>query len=61
LDETAKRFGEKVVDSCVVSVSDSLGLINISESRNIPAENEFTCSTVFEKEKLYLKSMGFSE
>ena len=61
LDESAKRLGEKVVDSCQVSVVDSLGLINISESRNIPAESEFTCSTVFEKEKSYLKSMGFVE
>jgi len=61
LDESAKRLGEKVVDSCLVTVVDSLNLINISETRDIPAESEFTCSTVFEKEKSYLKSMGFSE
>ena len=61
LDESAARFGEKIVDSCLVTVVDSLNLINISEVRDIPAESEFTCSTVFEKEKSYLKSMGFSE
>ena len=61
LDESAARMGEKIVDSCQVSVVDTLGLMNISESRNIPAESEFTCGTVFEKEKSYLKSMGFAE
>ena len=61
LNESAKRLGQKVVESCQVSVVDTLGLMNISESRNIPAENELTCSTVYEKEKSYLKSMGFAE
>lgn len=49
------------VVGCRVSVIDSLGLMNVSAERYIPATDNSSCVTVFEKEKSYLKSMGFSE
>jgi len=49
------------VEACEVSVIDSLGLMNITESRYIPATDFTACETVYEKEKSYLKAMGFSE
>lgn len=52
---------EPVVTACRVSVVDSLGLLNVSDSRYIPASELTTCDIVYEKEKAYLKAMGFSE
>lgn len=49
------------VEACQVSVIDSLGLVNITENRYIPATDFTACETVFEKEKSYLKAMGFAE
>ena len=53
--------GIQVVDGCVVTIQDSLHLKNVSERRYIPATAEYTCEMVYEKEKNYLKAMGFSE
>ena len=53
--------GIQVVDGCVVTIQDSLNLKNISETRYIPATPEYTCEIVYEKEKNYLKAMGFAE
>lgn len=52
---------EYYVQGCRVSVVDSLGLMNVSTERYIPATDNSSCITVFEKEKSYLKSMGFAE
>jgi len=49
------------VEGCLVTVVDSLGLKNISEERYIPAADTYSCETVYEKEKSYLKAMGFAE
>lgn len=61
LVESEQRMGNKVVDACLVSVVDSLKLLNISAERYIPAENNLSCAEVYEKEKSYLKAMGFVE
>ena len=62
VNEILSKAGiEYFVDGCRVSVVDSLGLINVSAERYIPATDNSTCITVFEKEKSYLKSMGFAE
>ena len=61
LDEASRQHGIKDVDACAVTVEDSLKLKNISETRYIPATDEYTCEMVYEKEKSYLKAMGFSE
>lgn len=53
--------GHKHVDACEVTVTDSLGLINISETRYIPATETYDCEVVYDKEKAYLKAMGFEE
>lgn len=57
----AKAGMEYFVEGCRVSVVDSLGLMNVSAERYIPATDNLSCITVFEKEKSYLKSMGFAE
>lgn len=49
------------LEGCVVTIQDSLGLKNISEVRYIPATYTYSCDVVYEKEKAYLKAMGFSE
>lgn len=61
LDNSSKFQNRKVVDGCKVSIIDSLHLQNISEQRYIPATPQYTCETVYEKEKSYLKAMGFAE
>ncbi len=61
LDESARMHGIKEVDVCAVTIEDSLKLKNISETRYIQATDEYTCEMVYEKEKSYLKAMGFSE
>ncbi len=61
LVESERMAGRKVVDGCQVEVEDSLHLMNISEQRYIPAAPDYTCKTVYEKEKAYLKAMGFQE
>ena len=53
--------GIKNVEVCAVNIQDSLKLKNISETRYVPATHEYTCEMVYEKEKNYLKAMGFSE
>lgn len=53
--------GHKKVDACEVTVTDSLGLMNISETRYIPATDAYDCEIVYDKEKAYLKAMGFEE
>ena len=53
--------GIKHVDACQVTVTDSLGLMNISETRYIPATDTYDCEIVYDKEKTYLKAMGFEE
>ncbi len=57
----SERGIEPVLVACQVTVIDSLDLKNISEMRYIPATDPLSCETVFEKEKSYLKAMGFAE
>lgn len=57
----AQNTSRPVVEACRVSVVDSLELMNITENRYIPATDFTTCETVYEKEKSYLKAMGFAE
>ena len=62
VNEILSKAGiEYFVEGCRVSVVDSLGLINVSAERYIPATDNSSCITIFEKEKSYLKSMGFAE
>lgn len=61
LDNYSRQNGVKELEACVVEVKDSLGLKNVSASRYIPATEEYNCEMVFEKEKAYLKAMGFAE
>ena len=62
VDEVLGKSAVKYfVKGCRVSVIDSLGLINVSAERYIPAMDSSYCVTVFEQERDYLKSMGFTE
>ena len=62
VDEVLSRSSTtRLVEACNVSVKDSLGLANITTYRSIPTTGVISCADVFEKEKLYLEAMGFSE
>ncbi len=66
VEEVLSRNNQTVLsdynlDGCNVYVSDSLNLINISDHRYIPATNSESCAIIFDQEKSYLESMGFSE
>ena len=62
VDEVLGKSAVKYfVKGCRVSVIDSLGLINVSAERYIPAMDSSYCVTVFEQERDYLKSMGFTK
>ncbi len=61
LSSADRQRGKRVIDACIVSIEDSLHLVNISAQRYIPATNEYNCEVIFEKEKAYLKAMGFEE
>lgn len=62
VDEVLSRSSTtRLVEACNVSVKDSLGLANITTYRSIPTTGIISCADVFEKEKLYLEAMGFSE
>lgn len=58
---THPESGKKHVEACHVTVTDSLGLMNITETRYIPATETYGCEVVYEKEKSYLTAMGFQE
>lgn len=51
----------KVMDACHIEVTDSLDLVNIKTDKYVPLQDSTTCETLFNKEKSYLKAMGFAE
>ncbi len=59
--ELSSSTTSRTVDACHIAVEDSLQMKNIQTDRVVPVTSSTDCETLFNKEKSYLKAMGFAE